>query len=160
MRQAWRCVLLTPLWLASCSACNAAKPAAAVTTLALPHKPTLVPGQLPVAAFVAQQLKEAPAATTLVYVGASWCEPCQRFHRALEAGELDASLRAVRFVEYDYDVAKVELVADGYASRLIPLFALPNHDGRASSRAIEGSIKGPGAVGNILPRLQQLLKPP
>ena len=26
----------------------------------------------------------------LVYVGASWCEPCQRFHQAAQAGQVDA----------------------------------------------------------------------
>ena len=27
----------------------------------------------------------------LVYVGATWCEPCQRFHHAVDQGELDSA---------------------------------------------------------------------
>jgi thiol-disulfide isomerase/thioredoxin len=136
-----------------------APPLAAVLPAEAPRKPSIVHGQVPVAAFVAEQLQHSHGTTTLVYVGASWCEPCQRFHRALEAGELDTTLPGLQFIEFDYDTAKAELDADGYSSKLIPLFALPNPDGRASSHSIEGSIKGPAAVDNIVPRLQQLLEP-
>jgi hypothetical protein len=120
-------------------------------------KPTLIAGALPVAAFVAEQLLRDPSTRTIVYVGASWCEPCQRFHRALQNGELDAALPGTRFIDYDYDLAKPALEADGYHSQLIPLFALPNSDGKSSGHSIEGSIKGDGAVGNIVPRLRELL---
>src|SRR6185503_1223882 len=73
----------------------------------LGDKPSLVPGEVPVAEFVAREVARAPEnGVTLVSVGASWCEPCQRFHRSLEAGELDAELRRFRFIEYDLDVAR------------------------------------------------------
>ena len=125
------------------------------------EKPALVAGALPVAAFVAEQLVLAPArGVTLVSVGASWCEPCQRFHRALAAGELDGGLAGFRFIEYDFDVAKDALVAAGYRPSLIPMFALPKSDGTASGRQIEGSVKGDGAVANILPRLLSLTDRP
>jgi thiol-disulfide isomerase/thioredoxin len=120
-------------------------------------KPVFVAGALPVAPFVAEAQLAAGDARVVVYVGASWCEPCQHFHRALEAGELDDALRGVRFVEYDSDTAKAQLEAAGYRSKLIPLFALPADDGRASGRMQEGSIKGEGAVQNILPRLRGML---
>ncbi|HEX7481192.1 MAG TPA: thioredoxin family protein [Polyangiales bacterium] len=123
-------------------------------------KPRLVVGAVPVAAFVAEQQLASPGRKTVVYVGASWCEPCQRFHRALEKGELDAALQGVRFIDYDYDQSKAALEADGYSSRLIPLFALPAADGRSSGHSIEGSIKGEGAVDNIVPRLRALLTTP
>ncbi|HEX2675210.1 MAG TPA: thioredoxin, partial [Polyangiales bacterium] len=84
-------------------------------------------------------------------------EPCQRFHHALEAGELDQQLQGTRFIDYDLDTYKAQLDADGYSSRLIPLFAVPQPDGRAGDRRIEGSIKGEGAVGNLVPRLRALI---
>ena len=40
---------------------------------------------------------------------------------------------------------------------MIPLFALPGADGRASGKQIEGSVKGEAAVGEISPRLAALL---
>jgi thiol-disulfide isomerase/thioredoxin len=140
------------LLLASCQDCSGSSPAQS--------KPRLVRGGLPVAPFVAQQLQKGGGGTTIVYVGASWCEPCQYFHRALEAGELDESLKGVHFLEYDYDASRAALDADGYGSRMLPLFALPGADGRAGARSIEGSIKGPAAVTNIVERLQALLAPP
>jgi hypothetical protein len=95
----------------------------------------------------------------LVYVGAKWCEPCQRFHRAAERGELTGRFGELRMLEFDMDRDGKRLAQAGYTPRLIPLFALPAPDGRASGRQIEGSIKGDGAVGEISPRLAALLGP-
>ncbi len=93
----------------------------------------------------------------VVYVGAPWCEPCQVFHQALVAGELDRELSGVRFVEFDLDRDAEPLRAAGYAAPMIPLFALPEASGRASALKIFGSIKGPGAAAEITPRLLGLL---
>ena len=95
--------------------------------------------------------------TLLVYVGAAWCEPCQRFHEAARAGKLDAAFPGLRLLEFDLDRDRERLRVAGYASRMIPLFALPRADGTASGEQIEGSIKGDGAVDQIAPRLRELL---
>jgi thiol-disulfide isomerase/thioredoxin len=152
MRSGWHFATFV---LVACQ--QAPQPPAARPASHAHDKPVSVEGALPVAPFVAEQLLAAGDTRVVVYVGATWCEPCQRFHQALHSGSLDAELRGARFVEYDYDRAKTALEADGYRSRLIPLFALPMPDGRASDHTQEGSIKGEGAVQNILPRLQQLL---
>jgi thiol-disulfide isomerase/thioredoxin len=122
-----------------------------------PEKPRLIAGAMPVAPFVAEQLAKPGNATTIVYVGASWCEPCRHFHQALQAGEYDAAFQNVRFIEYDHEVAGKALVADGYTSKLLPLFAIPQTDGRCSARSIEGSVKGPAAVQDLHERLRALL---
>jgi hypothetical protein len=108
-----------------------------------------------VRAAVAQAMQERRR--VVVYVGATWCEPCQRFHRAAERGELDAAFPDVDLLAFDQDRDGERLAAAGYVSRLIPLFALPGPDGRASGKQIEGGIKGEGAVGFIAPRLQKML---
>jgi thiol-disulfide isomerase/thioredoxin len=95
--------------------------------------------------------------TTLVYVGATWCEPCRNFHRAAAAGELDRALPDVTMIEFDLDEDKTRLEIAGYASSYIPLFALPSSDGKASGKQIEGSVKGSGSVGDLVPRLRALL---
>jgi thiol-disulfide isomerase/thioredoxin len=94
----------------------------------------------------------------VVYVGATWCEPCRRFHDAAASGQLDKEFGALRFLEFDFDRDAGRLQAAGYVSRLIPLFAAPGADGRASGRQIEGSVKGEAAVGEIAPRLLALLR--
>ena len=94
----------------------------------------------------------------LVYVGATWCEPCQRFHQAARAGQVDALFPGLRLLEFDLDRDRERLEKAGYASKMIPLFALPRLDGAASGEQIEGSIKGDGAVGQIAPRLRALLE--
>lgn len=95
----------------------------------------------------------------LVYVGATWCEPCRYFHRAAERGELDPSLPRLALLEFDLDRDAARLAAAGYASRMIPLFVVPGDDGRATARRIEGSIHGPGSPAEITPRLRALLEP-
>ncbi len=108
---------------------------------------------------VASRLAAAQAAhrRLVVYVGASWCEPCQRFHRAAQAGELDATFPNLTLLEFNADTDNEGLATAGYVSRYIPLFALPNADGRASGQQIEGGVKGESAVTNIVPRLLELL---
>lgn len=92
----------------------------------------------------------------IVYVGAKWCEPCQRFHHAAQAGELDAEFPELTILEFDLDEDRDRITAAGYMSKLIPLFVRPGPDGRASDRRFEGGIKGEGAVANIAPRLHKL----
>jgi thiol-disulfide isomerase/thioredoxin len=93
----------------------------------------------------------------VVYVGATWCEPCQRFHHAAEGGELDATFPDLTLLEFDLDRDGERLASAGYVSKYIPLFALPSPNGTASGKQVEGGIKGPGAVAFITPKLQNLL---
>jgi thiol-disulfide isomerase/thioredoxin len=118
-------------------------------------------GGAPVAPFIANELAKGRASHfgVLVYVGATWCEPCQAFHRSVAAGELDEMLTGVHMVEFDLDADRDPLEKAGYSSQLIPLFALPKPDGTASDHRIEGSIKGPDSVRqNLMPRLRAFLQ--
>jgi thiol-disulfide isomerase/thioredoxin len=94
----------------------------------------------------------------LVYVGASWCEPCRYFHAAAERGELDAVLPPLALLELDRDRDGARLDAAGYASRMIPLFVVPDADGRPTDRRIEGSIHGADSPSEITPRLRAILE--
>jgi hypothetical protein len=111
-----------------------------------------------VAALVAAQLKQTPPERRLlVYVGATWCEPCERFKHAAAAGQLDAEFGDVDLLVFDADADSERLATAGYVSQLIPLLVWPNADGRASERHIEGSVKGDGAIADMAPRLKGLL---
>ncbi|MBN8611071.1 MAG: thioredoxin family protein [Deltaproteobacteria bacterium] len=95
----------------------------------------------------------------MVYVGATWCEPCRYFHAAAERGELDAQLPPITFLEFDRDHDGERLDAAGYRSRMIPLFVSPNDDGTPSERRMEGSIHGAGSPQEIVPRMLAILPP-
>jgi len=133
----------------------------------LPH-PTevgvrIVPGSEragEVAAQVRDETERARQAGRMlvVYVGASWCEPCRRFHEAAQSKLLDSAFPEVTFLEFDFDRDEPRLRAAGYVSNLLPLFALPRADGHASRAIVQGSIKGDGAVANLTPRLRNLLE--
>lgn len=94
--------------------------------------------------------------TLLVYVGASWCEPCRYFHDAALAGRLDDAAAGVRLLAYDLDRDKDRLAAAGYSSDMIPLLAGTAPDGLGTTRKLAGGVKGPEAVDFLIPRLQRL----
>jgi thiol:disulfide interchange protein len=176
-----RPLLLVALVLSLTAACRnrtrtdkarAAQASAALSDPALPSGTALTSGALrprfvpapaqPSSAqpFIREQLQNASETgeRVLVYVGASWCEPCQRFHHAVEQGELDGLLANTRLLAFDADSDTAALREAGYAFRLIPLIAVPNADGRSSGRQLSGSIKGPDAVArDLVPRLTSLL---
>ena len=108
---------------------------------------------------ITEELTKAIAAheSLLVYVGATWCEPCRAFHDAAAAGTLDERLGGVRLLVFDADRDTDALEGAGYRSNLIPLFAVPRIDGRASGKQIEGAIKDRDAVTQLVPRIQELL---
>ncbi len=142
---------------------SSALPASTSLAPAVARKPHFVRwprGELPLEQFVQREVERADAehGRVMVYVGATWCEPCQYFHRAVEHGELDPELAGTRFLEFDVDQDRPQLIAAGYRSKYVPLFAIPYPDGRASERMIEGSVKGQKAVrDDLLPRLRKLL---
>lgn len=153
-----RAVLLAVLLVAACSEPPTPQPAPTPTPApARPPKLLQAPAGGTVAEAVTAERGGAGDDLVVVYVGAAWCEPCVAFHDALLAGNFNADLTGVRFLEFDLDRDKARLDADGYTSRYVPLFAIPGPDGRASGRALQGGIKGPGAADNILQRLRPLI---
>jgi thiol-disulfide isomerase/thioredoxin len=120
----------------------------------------LAPEQGEVVEFVAAELERARAdeRLLLVYIGASWCEPCQYFHAAVDDGTMDETLAGVRLLEFDLDRDRDRLIAAGYESRLIPLFVAPRPDGRAGPRRFEGGVKGEAAVEDLRKRLAGLIR--
>lgn len=93
----------------------------------------------------------------VVYVGATWCEPCKHFHEAAASGRLDDAFPRLTVLEFDHDVHEAGLTDAACRSEMIPLFAVPTEDGRCSDRRTAGAIKGPAAVDFIKPRLQAIL---
>ena len=159
-------LLVIGLALVGCRSESSATPvpseSASASAVAPPVGPTLefiVAAEGDVAARVKDELTRArtQGRKLVVYVGATWCEPCRRFHDAASKGAFDARLPRVRFLEFDLDRDKERLAEAGYVSEYIPLFALPSDDGRASGKQIAGSVKGAGAPDEIAPRLDALL---
>jgi hypothetical protein len=112
-----------------------------------------------VAEYVAQEVARGAReqVPVLVYVGATWCEPCHEFQAAAARGTLDAALGPLRFLVFDLDRDGDRLAAAGYRSDLVPLFARPNPDGRASGTQTDGVRKGGGYVEQLTPRIRALV---
>jgi hypothetical protein len=94
----------------------------------------------------------------LVYVSATWCQPCERFQKALRAGELDAAFPGLTMLKFDHDRDLPRLQDAGYTGNLIPRFVIPGPDGRGTANRIEGGTKAEDTVSaSIGPRLRRLL---
>ncbi len=117
------------------------------------------PAQGEVAPIVRGELEQAQrdGRRLVVYEGASWCQPCQQLHRAIDRGELDSAFPQLTLLEFDADRDGERLLNAGYSSKYIPLLALPRPDGSSSGKQVEGGIKGDGAVELISGKLRQLL---
>jgi hypothetical protein len=101
---------------------------------------------------------KAHGRTMLVYIGATWCEPCQRFHHAAEEGKLDDTFPTLSLLTFDADNDQQRLRASLFAPGYLPYFGVPDEAGKGTSVALSGSIKGEGAVDNITPRLLELIQ--
>ena len=137
--------------VASTAASSAATKARGVELIAAPA------GDVPAVVKAERDGVRARGRKLLVYIGATWCEPCQRFHRAAEAGELDAAFPTLSLLVFDADRDGDRLRAAGYAPGYIPYFGVPGDDGKATRDATEGAVKGEGAVEHITPRLTKLV---
>jgi len=93
----------------------------------------------------------------VVYVGATWCEPCQQIHAAIAAHQLDAVFPDLSLLVFDFDRDGAALAKAGYISDLIPLFALPGDDGQAGSRREFGGKHGVDNVPLLTDKLHRLL---
>jgi thiol-disulfide isomerase/thioredoxin len=112
-----------------------------------------------VAPVIAKEVARAAAdhKKLVVYLGATWCEPCVKFHTAAQHGELDATFGDLRMLVFDADRDNEALQRAGYKYELVPLFALPGPDGRSIDKQIEGSVKGANYIEQISPRLRALV---
>jgi hypothetical protein len=94
----------------------------------------------------------------LIYVSAVWCEPCERFQKAVRSGKLDASFPDLRLLKFDNDRDLDRLTAAGYGGEFIPRFVIPGPDGRGTDQRMEGGTKAEDTVStSIGPRLRRLL---
>lgn len=118
-------------------------------------------GAGPVDALVREAMRgaEREGRVVLVYEGATWCEPCREFKGAVEQGELADFTPGLLLLEFDADRDDERLGAAGYGAPLVPMFALPQPDGRASGKATSGVRKGANAVADLTPRLRALVTP-
>ncbi|MFO0547615.1 MAG: thioredoxin family protein [Polyangiaceae bacterium] len=160
-----RSLAIGALLLAACSDQGAEpepRPAQSTSARAQGPKPEFVPVPAGVTGktWIQSELARADrdGVKLVVYVGATWCEPCKAFHEALASGALDQKLAGVRFLDFDLESHAAALQDAECQSKLIPLFARPTTDGTCGAQRTEGGIKGSGAVDYMLPHLLGILR--
>ncbi|MBL8911295.1 MAG: thioredoxin [Archangium sp.] len=155
-----RVILLVGLVLASaCTSNNTSNAAPKVDPTATVRFVTAPQGD--VAPLVVKELARAKGEKRqlLLYVSAPWCEPCRVFHEAVDRGELTGKVGALDLLSFDGDMDAERLIIANYEAQFIPAFHVPLADGQSSGKKIEGSVKGGGAVADLVPRLKELLGP-
>jgi thiol-disulfide isomerase/thioredoxin len=102
---------------------------------------------------------KADGRVLVVYVAATWCEPCKRFKDELASGRLDERLAKVTLLAFDADKDLDRLGAAGYSFKYGPFVALPGADGRPSDSQ-EATGKGSSAWRELLGKLDAWQAPP
>src|SRR5690348_8776201 len=115
------------LLLFGCGRCDSPPPPAPPPELVLAPEQ----GEVPDVVVVALAQAKADRRRLLVYVSATWCEPCQRFQQGLERGEFASELTGIRLLKFDRDRDGARLDVAGYGSEYVPLFVIPEASGRA-----------------------------
>jgi len=96
---------------------------------------------------------KAQGRVLVVYVGASWCDPCKKMKAEIEAGRLDAKLPRITLLAFDADKDQERLATIGYAFKYVPYVALPGADGQPADSA-QATGKGSGAWRDLLVKLE------
>ena len=95
---------------------------------------------------------KAEGRVLVVYVSATWCEPCKRLKAEIEAGRLDDRLGRTTLLAFDADADLDRLSSAGYAFKFVPYVALPGPDGRPADTE-EATGSGGGAWRALLGKL-------
>jgi thiol-disulfide isomerase/thioredoxin len=90
----------------------------------------------------------------VVYVGATWCEPCKKLKAEIASGRLDRPLGRVTLLAFDADKDVDRLGAVGYTFKFVPFVALPGPDGRPADTQ-QASGKGGQAWRELLGKLEE-----
>lgn len=93
----------------------------------------------------------------IVYVSATWCEPCRRMKDEIHVGHLDAQLGKTTLLAFDADKDGDRLASAGYKFGFIPFVALPGADGHPSD-SLEAKGKGSNAWRELLGKLEEWQK--
>lgn len=93
----------------------------------------------------------------VVYVSATWCEPCKRMKDEIHAGRLDAQLGKTTLLAFDADKDGDRLASAGYKFGFIPFVALPGADGHPTA-SLEAKGKGSNAWRELLGTLEEWQK--
>jgi thiol-disulfide isomerase/thioredoxin len=116
-----------------------------------------------VAKTVKNELKQAAQdkKTLVVYVGATWCVPCQEFYKASLEPDFGRELSGIRLIKFDLDRHQTLLTRADYGSELIPLFVVPDAEGRGTDQRFYGTqYKGQEGAHDLKKRLLALTASP
>jgi thiol-disulfide isomerase/thioredoxin len=95
---------------------------------------------------------KADSRVLVVYVSATWCEPCKKFKKELDSGRLDDRLAKITFLAFDADKDMDRLGSAGYKFKFVPFVALPGVDGQPSDSQ-QATGKGGDAWRELLGKL-------
>ncbi|MBS2015248.1 MAG: thioredoxin family protein [Deltaproteobacteria bacterium] len=100
---------------------------------------------------------KAEGRVLVVYVSATWCEPCRRMKDEIHAGRLDDALGKTTLLAFDADKDGDRLASAGYKFSFIPFVALPSADGHPAD-SLEAKGKGSNAWRELLGKLEEWQK--
>lgn len=90
----------------------------------------------------------------VLYLGATWCQPCVAYERALFHPEMVAAHANVLLVKADFDRHGSALEAAGFVASGVPFWCHLDREGGNSGRCITGAAWGEDTPENMAPVLR------
>ncbi len=112
------------------------------------------------AAAIAREIAKKPSATAkpIVYLGASWCDPCAAIKRFKTDPRMLDAFQGTYVIELDVDDWKSEgLGALGYKTGTVPVFYAVDAAGKASGPTINGGAWGDNIPETMAPPLKKFV---
>ena len=92
----------------------------------------------------------------VVYVGATWCEPCLAIKKHRDDPRMKEAFTGVAIIEVDMDQWKSEQFAElNMKPSAIPVFYAVGSDGKATGKEIDGGAWGDNIPENMAPPLKR-----
>jgi hypothetical protein len=99
---------------------------------------------------------QAKKLTPIVYVGATWCDPCLALKKHRDDPKMVDAFEGTFVIEIDADDWNAaSFGALGYKTSVIPIFIAVDAEGKATGRTIDGGAWGDNIPQNMAPPLKQ-----
>lgn len=97
---------------------------------------------------------EATGKKHVVYIGATWCPPCQAIKKYKSDPQMVTAFAGTHVIELDVDDwTAPDLTALGYKASSVPVFIAVDKDGKAKGPTIDGGAWGDNIPTNMAPPL-------
>jgi hypothetical protein len=90
-----------------------------------------------------------------LYIGATWCQPCQKLHRSLDDERMVDAFRGTYVIHLDLDAWERELPSVGLRVAQVPVFFQLDAQGKPTGKSLDGGAWNEDVPAEMAPPLKR-----